>query len=316
MTMLAVDVGGTRIKLALMRDQSLVALEHLEARSHEGLAPQLPRIQQTCEALCARVGIRTRDCSALGMAFPSVIDATSGRIRAAYGKYDDAPHLDLTTWAREVLGLPLLIENDARMALLGEWQTGAGRGSDNLVMLTLGTGLGTAVLLQGTLLRGIHGQAGILGGHFTVRQRGASCACGNSGCAEAEASTLVVPQLARQHEQFANSALRESKVIDYETVLLLASSGDLCAISLREHALEIWSSVIVNLIHAYDPERVIIGGGILAGAAHFLPDLAEYVRRRAHTPWGLVTVVASELGDSAALFGCEALARVRLAGWL
>jgi len=289
-------------------------MECLEARSREGLAPQLPRIQQVCEALCTRAGMGASDCAALGMAFPSVIDEASGRVAAAYGRYKDAQRLDLTVWARTTFGLRLLIENDARMALLGEWQMGAGRGSDNLAMLTLGTGLGTAALIQGRLLRGMHGQAGILGGHFTVHQGGATCTCGNRGCAEAEASTFALPQAAHRHEFFAESALRELQVIDYEAVMRLACEGDRCAVALRAQAIEIWSSLIVNLIHAYDPERVIVGGGLLAGAANFLSDLAEEVQRRAHTPWGRVTLVAAQLGDTAALFGCEALAETTLLG--
>jgi len=292
-----------------MRERSVLAQECLEARSHEGLGPQLPRIVRAFEHLLARTGAELRDCYALGLAFPSVIDAATVSVKTAYGKYEDAPTLDLTSWARDALGLPLVLENDARMALLGEWQAGAGRGSNDLVMVTLGTGLGTAALMDGHLVRGKHGQAGILGGHMTVRQGGRRCTCGNRGCGEAEASTHVLPAVAPFQPDFASSALRGCKVIDYAAVMRLAREGDRCAIALRTQAIEIWSSVIVNLIHAYDPERVIVGGGILAGAADFFSELEHHVQALAHTPWGRLTLLSAELGDGAALFGGEYLVR-------
>src|SRR5262249_29473232 len=148
------------------------------------------------------------------MAFPSLIDSRTGRVLAAYGKYADAPQIDLPQWSRKTLRLPLIIENDARMALLGEWQAGAGRGCDDLVMVTLGTGIGTAALIEGIVVRGRHGQAGVLGGHLTVQQDGRQCTCGNRGCAEAEASTSVLPTLAAQSRDYIASPLRHSPVVD------------------------------------------------------------------------------------------------------
>jgi glucokinase len=246
------------------------------------------------------------------MAFPSLIDPSSGRVLAAYGKYADAPQLDLARWSREILGLPLLIDNDARMALLGEWQAGAGRGSDDLVMVTLGTGLGTAVLIDGVVVRGKHGQAGVLGGHLTVCRNGRPCTCGNRGCAEAEASTSVLPALAAESPGYSQSPLRHAKAIDFATVFRLVREGDACAASLKARAIEIWSSLIVNLIHAYDPERVIVGGGVMAGEAEFFPELGQRVLELAHTPWGRVAIVRAQLGDAAALFGGEFLSRQRM----
>ena len=305
------DTGGTRIKLALMRDGRILGRESFAARSDDGLAPQLPRIAQGLDSLCAAAQANRDECTAFAMAFPSLIDSRTGRVLAAYGKYADAPQLDLPQWSRKTLRLPLIIENDARMALLGEWQAGAGRGCDDLVMVTLGTGIGTAALIEGSVVRGRHGQAGVLGGHLTVQQDGRQCTCGNRGCAEAEASTSVLPTLAAQSREYSASPLRHSPVVDYASVFRLAREGDACAVSLKTRAIDIWSSLIVNLIHAYDPERVIVGGGVMAGEEEFFSELGRLVLARAHTPWGRVAIVRSELGDAAALFGGEYLSRVR-----
>jgi glucokinase len=314
MITLVADIGGTRIKVGIVKDQTLLAQESIEARSHEGLQPQLPRIAKVFGSLCAKAGIRYGDCSALGVAFPSLIDVDTRRVLTTYGKYCDAPQLDLPRWASEEFGLRLVMENDVRVAQLGEWQAGAGRGCDDFVMVTLGTGLGTSALIGGQLVRGKHGQAGVLGGHITVRQGGRPCICGNRGCAEAEASTSVLPHIAREHRAFAHSGLRSLDVIDYASVFRLAREQDACAVALRAHSIEVWSALIVSLIHSFDPERVIVGGGIMTGAADCIADLERGVRAHAHTPWGHVEIMPALLGDAAALIGAEFLVREREVG--
>src|ERR1019366_9751574 len=98
--------------------------------------------------------------------------------------------------------------------LVGEWKHGAGRSSDNVVMITLGTGIGTAAIIEGKLLRGAHGQAGVLGGHSTVCYGGRACSCGNVGCAEAEASTAFLAEIARTDADFTASQLAHEPVLD------------------------------------------------------------------------------------------------------
>ena len=183
---LACDLGGTRLKLGVVRGGRVLAEAVEPARSKEGLAPRLPVIKAAWLRLLDELHLDVSGCAGISVSFPSLIDTASGKVLAEYGKYADAPGLDLRAWARAELGLPLAIENDARMALIGEWRSGAGRGVDNVVMITLGTGLGTAAIIEGRVLRGRHGQAGVLGGHLTVRYGGRKCSCGNMGCAEAE----------------------------------------------------------------------------------------------------------------------------------
>jgi glucokinase len=145
----------------------------------------------------------------------------------------------------------------------------------------------------------------VLGGHSTVRYGGRACSCGNVGCAEAEASTAFLAELARADSDFVASRLAREPVLDFAAVFRQAAAGDVCAMRLRDHSLLVWSTLAVNLIHAYDPEIVILGGGIMASADVILPAVSDYVRRHAHTPWGKVRVVASELGDRAALVAGE-----------
>jgi glucokinase len=114
-----------------------------------------------------------------------------------------------------------------------------------------------------------------------------------------------MPEMARGRPDYSSSALAKEPVLDFAAIFRHAAQGDVCAEAIREHSLLVWSSLAVNLIHAYDPELVIFGGGIMASADVILPAVREYVLRHAHTPWGKVRVEASELGDSAALVAGE-----------
>ena len=305
MITLASDIGGSRIKLAVVRDGSILARRIEPAKADLPWNDRLPALADTWRALCDEAQIEVAAIDGLGLGFPSLVDPRRERILDEWGKFPGCANFDFGAWARRTFGKPGVLENDTRAALIGEWRQGAGRGCDDVVMVTLGTGIGAAVVMQGRVLRGAHGQAGTLGGHLTVRYGGRRCLCGNIGCAEAEASTAVLRELAGARPDFLAGALAREPSLDYEAVFRLAAGGDACSIALREHSLAVWAAVVVNLIHAYDPERVIIGGGIMQRGGIVLPALRRYVQEHAHTTWGRVDVVGGELGDDAALIGCD-----------
>ena len=305
MITLTADFGGRRIKLGLVKDGAMIAREVLPALADQPLMERLATVGTRLQALCAKNSIDPKTCAGIGISYPSLIDSAQARILDHFGKFGDASAIDLRRWAQDTFGLPLAIDNDARMAMIGEWQYGAGHGCDNLVMITLGTGVGVSALVEGRVLRGAHGQASILGGHLTVRYGGRPCVCGNIGCAEAEASTAAVECLAREHPQFSESALAREPVLDYGAIFRLATAGDSCARALRDHSLRVWSALAVSLIHAYDPELLILGGGVMGSAETILPALSDYVECYAHTPSAKVRLLQSQCGDDAALLACE-----------
>lgn len=307
MIALAGDVGGTRIKLAVVRAGAILARRVELAQSELPWAQRVEGLADSWRALCRESGLEMAAVDALAVGFPSLVDARRGRILDEWGKFPGCAGFDLAAWAQRTFGKPLVLENDARAALVGEWRHGAGRGCDDLVMVTLGTGIGVGVVMEGRVLRGVHGQAGTLGGHLTVRYGGRPCVCGNVGCAEAEASTAVLHELWRTRAVGPAGALAQEPHLDYEAVFRLAQSGDASAVALRDHSLGVWGATVVNLIHAYDPERVVVGGGLMRSAATILPALQGYVDRHAHTAWGRVRIVAGELDDDAALLGCGSL---------
>lgn len=313
MITLAGDIGGTRIKLGVIRDGRILAKRVEPANSEKAWADRICALEDSWRMLCAEVQINPATIDGIGIGFPSLVDPKRGVVLDEWGKFPGSANFNFSDWAQATFKKPVSIDNDARTALLGEWRHGAGRGCDNAVMVTLGTGIGVAVLLQGQLLRGAHGQAGSLGGHFTVRYGGRRCVCGNVGCAEAEASTTVLRELATARTDFSDSPLASTSSVDYSNVFRFAAEGDSCASALRDHSLRVWAATVVNIIHAFDPERVIIGGGIMESAQFILPPIQQHVERCAHTAWGKVSVVGSELGDAAALLGCEYLVAERMA---
>lgn len=304
---LACDVGGTSIKLGLIRDRIILRRTSLDANAGEGLAAGLVRISKAARSLCRQAGLRVDKFCGFGLSFPGIVDPRTERILSTpAGKFADAPRLDVSAIVQDQLGLPVYVGNDANAALAGEWRFGAARKFQNAVMMTLGTGIGTSVIIEGQPLRGRHGQAGCLGGHLTINPQGAKCGCGNVGCAEAEASTWALPDQARAHPGFARSRLARVKILDYAAVFAAAARLDPVALELRDRAIRIWAATVVNLIHAYDPECVVLGGGIMRSQRDILPPLKRHVSRHAWTPWGRVKIRPAALGNDAGMFGVAA----------
>lgn len=305
---LACDVGGTRIKFGVVRGAQLLAQMEIEAERGRGLAAALKRVAQAVPSLCHQARVPMKSLAGLGLSFPGIIKpGTETILSTPAGKFDDAKELDVARCIKKLLGLPVRICNDANAALLGEWKFGAARGCRSAVMMTLGTGIGTSAVIDGVPLRGQHGQAGCLGGHFTTSLEGYICPCGNIGCVESEASTWSLPAHARNHPAFAGSRLATKKILDYSAVFQAAAAGDPVAVELRDRSIRVWAIALVNLIHAYDPEIAIVGGGIMRSGRIILPPLRRHVSKHAWTPWGKVKIKSAMLGNHAGMFGVASL---------
>src|ERR1035437_473119 len=215
---IAIDLGGTIIKIGLFKIGKLVDRREIKACSVSGLKAQLPELELTIDNMLKANQLSGKDVLGIGFSFPGLVDSSKNRIISVNEKYADGPETDLVDWAIKKWNCPLYVQNDARMALLGEWQFGAGKNCSDLVMVTIGTGIGTAVLIDGQLLNGKHFQAGNLGGHFTVNYNGNKCSCGNIGCVEAEASTWRLPSLLKNHSGFIKSSMKDEEVLDFKTL--------------------------------------------------------------------------------------------------
>ena len=300
---IGIDLGGSHATIALIKDEQILGSCHVSLDSAQPLRPALDVFAKSARKLLAELQMDATQCEGLALGFCGLADARIGRVVSTNKKYEDAPSIDFDAWCRQEFGLRFAIENDARMALLGERHAGAVRGCDNVVMITLGTGIGGAAMIEGKLLRGKHAQAGCLGGHLAARVGGRPCTCGAIGCLEAEASGWSLPFLAHEWPGFSASTLAGHDNIDFKILFELADAGDRVAVEVLDYCLKVWATGTVGLIHAYDPERIVIGGGVMRRAAVIIPYIQAYVNQHAWTPWGKVEIVAAQLGNDAGLFG-------------
>lgn len=293
-------MGGTRIKIGLVKDGEILASSLIQASAHVNLEERLMEIGNEADRLlienkCEPLGI--------GLAFPGIVDSKENRILSKYVKYPDAQKVNLSEWARRRWHVPLVLENDARAALVGEWQYGAGRECDNLVLITLGTGVGTAAMINGKLLYGKHFLAGSLGGHMSINLHGDVCNCGNLGCVESEASTWALEKLVGRDPDFDASALSKEPEINFSVVFNHAKKADKLAMRIQENSLKAWSLAIINLIHAYDPERVVIGGGIMKSKGLIIPYVQEMITKDTWIKDHVIELVTAQQVEYAGILG-------------
>jgi glucokinase len=300
---IGIDLGGSHATIALVKNEQILGSRRVSLDSAQPLEPALDIFAETVRKLLAELQMDSTECEGLALGFCGLADARIGRVVSTNKKYEDAPSIDFDAWSRHEFGLRFAIENDARMALLGERHAGAATGCDNVVMITLGTGIGGAAMIEGKLLRGKHAQAGCLGGHLPAKVGGRPCTCGAIGCLEAEASGWSLPFLASEWPGFSASKLAGHDNIDFKLLFELADGGDRVAVEVLDYCLKVWATGAVGLIHAYDPERIVIGGGVMRSAGIIVPYVQAYVKEHAWTPWGKVEIVAAQLGNDAGLFG-------------
>ncbi|GGD83098.1 ROK family protein [Paenibacillus nasutitermitis] len=309
---ITIDFGGTNIKIGLVEAGMVAAKKSIPAHSAGGLGSRLPDVERSVHELLAKAGVSLQQCSGIGLALPGIVDSKRKQVLSAIkDKYTDAAGFDFTHWTNSAFSLPLAMENDARAALIGEAAYGAARGAKDAVLVIFGTGIGTAAIMNGAIVRGSHYQAGILGGHLATDIYGETCLCGNVGCLEAQASHWAIPQRAGKIDGFSSSALARENPLGYEGVIKAYAEGDECARQLMDDLILHWSAGIVNLIHAYDPEVVVLSGGLMKSAAYLLPRVAERVLALAWTPWGTPRFEVAEDPEISVMLGlshllCEA----------
>lgn len=308
----ALDLGGTTIKAALVSGGTIIASGTLAAHSSEGLGASLPAVEHLVASLLKERHLSPGSISGVGIAFAGPVDAVHRRVVSTNAKFDDAPTLDFEAWVRRAWSTTVAIDNDARLACLGEWKYGAGAGRSNVVTVTLGTGIGSGVVIQGRLLRGAHFQAGSLGGHIPVDvSSGALCTCGNIGCAESVASTWAFRRdLAAMGEKARRQIIGDAAIArsGLKELFTAAGRGIGVAVQLHNRYLRAWGAALVGLVHAYDPEIVILTGGVVASGSALIEELAGYVHGHAWTPGWSTEIVGGRHPDTAALLGAAYLA--------
>lgn len=302
MNILGIDLGGSRVKLAIV-DAGRVQELNIFPIDH---GMPMHSVLETIEAQAGRMA-GLAGCKGIGFAYPGIVDMENRRVLCINDKYTDAAETDFSRWAKECFGLELILINDAAAALCGEMIYGAGRGSDSAVLLMVGTGVGTAAWSEGRLLTGKHGAMGILGGHIAIaHEQPRRCTCGNAGCLEAYAGTWALPGLAHEHPGFERSALRKAERIDYRALAEGVEAGDAVSTDVFQSVCRALCTGAANLVHAYDPEVLILSGGA-SRIGKLRTAIQEYLDRYAWTPGGRVRVTVAENPEASVALGLSGL---------
>jgi glucokinase len=279
---LCIDFGGTAVKIGVLSGGSPLATVQIPVDDRDPLEPA---------GITARQLLSGASPDAVGVALPGVVDRRAGTLVRAHDKYTSLAGVDVRAWAEKSFGAPAAIENDARAALIGETVHGTAAGARDAVLMTIGTGVGTAAMMDGVVLRGATDHAGILGGHVTVDVHAGLCNCGNIGCAESLASTWAL----RTHPDLR--------------ALVEAAAHDPAARDVLDGFVRVWGAALVNLCHAYDPAVAIVSGGVLAARDAIVPGLTAHLERHlwssAHRP----PVVVPDRPDLSVLRGLAVIAR-------
>lgn len=298
MDILGIDLGGSRVKLAIVDAGQVKELKVFPISRGLPISAVLDAIEAQAKGMAGIAG-----CKGVGFAYPGLVDMQNQRVLCINDKYTDAAETDISGWARERFGLELLLINDAAAALCGEMTYGAGRGYDSGTLLMVGTGVGTAAWSQGKLLTGKHGAIGILGGHIAIaHEQPRKCTCGNVGCLEAYAGTWALQGLAREHPGFEQSMLREAESIDYRALAAGCDAGDTVCKDVFDGVCRALCTGAANLVHAYDPEVLVLSGGA-SRMVGLRTAIQAHLDRYCWTTWGHVRVVTAENPEASVALG-------------
>ena len=309
---IGIDVGATNLKAAVVDALGRVLAQLV--RETAGLGPEqgIRQIARLVGELQSQLSLERSEIIGIGIGAPGPLSYRTGRIirSANMPGWVDVPLRDRL---REELGLAVTLDNDGNAAAFGEYWAGAGRDGGDLVMLTLGTGVGAGVVLDGRVLHGHFENAAELG-HIIVAADGLPCPCGQRGCLEQYASASGVARrvvAAIKTGEPCNLAdmVMGGQAIDAECVVESARAGDPLCLRVFDEACLYLGIACVNIQHTFNPARIVLGGGMSQVGALLVDRVAEYARR--HT-WSLHSdlpaIALAELGYDAGVIGAAGLA--------
>ncbi len=312
---LAIDLGGTKIAAALISpDNRVMDKIYSPTLVSEGPQPVTSRIFSMIDRLLSQGNTDAAQLYGIAIAAAGAIDTDKGLVTSS----PNLPgwlNIPLRDMIRKRYGADTCLLNDASAAALGEHRLGAGRGMTNLIYLTVSTGIGGGIIVNGELYSGTSGCAGEIG-HMTIDANGPECNCGNFGCLEVLASgTAVANEAKRRIKEGEQSKLTDivsgdPEGITAEKVAMAAQGGDRLATAVISRAATYLGVGMANLVNIFNPEMIIVGGGLSKMGELLLGPARQAVKQRAFPLCaGAVRIVTSELGDEAGVLGAAIYAR-------
>jgi glucokinase len=304
----AADLGGTHLRAATVDRKGQI---------HFRLKQQTPQAKKADEIVRALV-LAARECEkqnpnapigAISVAVPGTVNVQEGVVVKA----PNVPCLDgfrLAAALSSELNLPAILENDANAAAVGEMWQGAGRGRNTIVCVTLGTGVGGGIILEGKLWRGVDGSAAEIGHMGVDPFGGVACTCGSRGCLEVYASATAIVRMTREaRPRYPDSVLHSAEQLTAQQIYDAGMDGDELALEVFRRMGVYLGIGLANLINILNPEMIVIGGGVVNGWDLFAKHMLQQVAERAFPlPAARVKIMPGECGDDAGLLGAAHLA--------
>lgn len=302
-----IDVGGTAIKFGLfLVDGTLLEKWELPTNTAEGGRFILPDIAQSLKAKQKERNIALSEIRGAGIGVPGPVledGAVDHCVNLGWGKKCVPEELTALT------GFPIKAANDANVAALGEVWKGSGRGFSDVLLVTIGTGIGGGLILHGNIVTGVHGSGAEIG-HICVNpHETVACGCGNYGCLEQYTSATAILRMAKERlaEGKEHSVLQECKNLTTKDVIDAAKNGDALALDVLDHMAKTLGRALANCCALTDVALIIIGGGVSKAGLFLLEPIQKYYRMYAFHTQKNTCFQLAELGNDAGIYGAACL---------
>lgn len=308
------DLGGTTMRAAVVSERGQIIC-HLKrsTRAEEGASSVMQRMLDLIRAIITDSPFQLHEIGGIGIGSAGQIDPRSGTVLSATDNLPGWGGMPLAAQVQETFGLPVRVDNDANAATWGEKRFGAGQGVEHLICITIGTGIGGGLIVDGQLYHGAKGVAGEIG-HLTVKLDGLPCNCGSFGCLEAYAAgPATVARAQNAVRAGARTALvqmtdNRPEAITVPLIAQAAAAGDPLASQVLQETGRYIGAGLAGLVNVLNPERIVIGGGVAQAGDCLLKPIERTIRARA-MPVAVagLQVVPAQLGQEAGVIGAAAL---------
>jgi glucokinase len=304
---IGIDLGGTNIKGVLIDTNGRSLVKHETAtQANSGPEHVASRIGSMVTALESEAAKDSRAIIGVGIGVPGLPDQKTGEVVFAPNlQWKNVP---IVQYLAKQTALPIILENDANLAALGELWLGAGRGSVNMIMITIGTGIGGGIIINGCLYSGTNGNAGEIG-HTVIDHQGPLCSCGRRGCLETYASATAIVRMAKEAvESGKATGLAKVENLQAKDIFSLAQTGDELSKDIINSAAYYLGIGLGNLINLFNPDTIVVGGGVSrAGDILFDPLRRSAMQWSMEAPAKVVKIVPAQLGNDAGSIGAARL---------
>ena len=301
---IGIDLGGTNIAVGVVDENYQLLAQHSVPTLAQRSAEEVIRdMGDAVETVLAKAGITVADCESIGIGSPGTCDSEKGIVARAYNLgWFDVP---ICAMLRERFGIPVRLSNDANCAALAETVAGAAIGCKNMVLITLGTGVGGGIIIDGRVVYGAHGAGGEIGHMVLNKEETVPCGCGKYGCAEQYCSATGIVRTAKRHlnRSAYPSVLRDIENLTCKDIFDAGAKGDVVATEILERVYSNLAEFLSDVCCVVDPEVIVVGGGVSKAGQPLLSGIQRHMHKYLFHAIRGVQFALATLGNDAGAYG-------------